>query len=779
MKTQPFSTKLILFIFLHLPVIAISQVSELTNTPATAGDYLGWDNSSTQALTIKNEANQPINFHTNTGVGGTGNIRMTITGAGRVGIGTIAPSNPFSATLIQYSTGTASQATTTITGTGTTFTTAMVGSQFVFADGTSAGTITAFNSTTSLTVSTSQTVASQAYQISFTGLQVAATGNVGIGTTTPAHRLDVTGDINIATDQVYRINGVIMLGDKSFASPRNIFVGQLAGNNIQAAGTTNTRGNTCVGANTGQSLTANSSDAIYNTLIGAVAGNDMTTGGFNTIVGHAAGEHLTQGINNLFAGSYAGHDLTTSANNNSNVILGANAGSTATPVITTATALTLVGFNAEATNNLTNACAIGANAYVTASNALILGSINGTNGATANTNVGIGTTAPTSRLHVVNNAENITGYFDCTRAAMTDIIKAVYNQTSTGSIDGIDVSLTSSASSGTYTNAGVRSSVACSSTNHTNIGVYGYGTGDGNTKNYGGYFEGLSNAVAATTNYGVYAKATGGVNNYGIYAVATGTQSVTNCAGYFSGDAHSSTGFYGPSDETLKQNIQPFTNGLSILAQLNPKSFEFRTSEYPQMNLPENTSYGLIAQELQSVIPSLVDSFVHPVELDSNGIQLSPEVSFIGVNYAGLVPFLIAAIKEQQLQIQDLNNRITSCCGPGIQEFQVPDNGNNQPSTINHQQLASVARDLPVLSQNQPNPFSEKTLIRFYIPKSTKDAAIKVFDNTGSVYRLFSITGEGPGTIELEANSLAAGNYYYSLLIGGNVIDTKTMVITK
>jgi hypothetical protein len=47
--------------------------------------------------------------------------------------------------------------------------------------------------------------------------------------------------------------------------------------------------------------------------------------------------------------------------------------------------------------------AIGANALVTNSNSLVLGSINGVNLATADTNVGIGTTAPEQRLHINGN----------------------------------------------------------------------------------------------------------------------------------------------------------------------------------------------------------------------------------------------------------------------------------------------------------------------------------------------------------------------------------------
>jgi hypothetical protein len=63
-----------------------------------------------------------------------------------------------------YSTGTVSQSTTTVTGSGTTFTSAMVGMQIQFGSG-EVATITAFGSTTSLTVSPSQTVASTVYKI--------------------------------------------------------------------------------------------------------------------------------------------------------------------------------------------------------------------------------------------------------------------------------------------------------------------------------------------------------------------------------------------------------------------------------------------------------------------------------------------------------------------------------------------------------------------------------------------------------------------------------------
>jgi hypothetical protein len=78
-----------------------------------------------------------------------------------------------------YTTGTASQSITTVTGSGTTWTSSMVGSMLVFANGISAGEITAFGSATSLTVSTSQTVSSQNYSIYPVSLVAAGGGGGG------------------------------------------------------------------------------------------------------------------------------------------------------------------------------------------------------------------------------------------------------------------------------------------------------------------------------------------------------------------------------------------------------------------------------------------------------------------------------------------------------------------------------------------------------------------------------------------------------------------------
>jgi hypothetical protein len=134
---------------------------------------------------------------------GGSNIRFTYQGteyarmnsSGNWGFGIINPPAMHSICPAQYSTGTASQSGSTVTGSGTSWTSAMVGSVLTFANGTSAGTITAVGGSTSLTVSTSQTVTSQVYTINYAGLNVTSTGKVGLGVTAPTVPCDVNGAI--------------------------------------------------------------------------------------------------------------------------------------------------------------------------------------------------------------------------------------------------------------------------------------------------------------------------------------------------------------------------------------------------------------------------------------------------------------------------------------------------------------------------------------------------------------------------------------------------------
>jgi trimeric autotransporter adhesin len=138
----------------------------------------------------------------------------------------------------------------------------------------------------------------------------------------------------------------------------------------------------------------------------------LTDGSGNTAAGNASLAALANGEFNTTMGAGAFVLLTSG---NSNVGIGFRAG------LSTASGsdLTLIGTNSEAVSGLTNATALGSRARVDQNNSLVLGSINGVNGATSDTRVGIGTTAPDAALDVVHHVGlGFTGSF--TRFASGD-----------------------------------------------------------------------------------------------------------------------------------------------------------------------------------------------------------------------------------------------------------------------------------------------------------------------------------------------------------------------
>jgi hypothetical protein len=131
---------------------------------------------------------------------------------------------------------------------------------------------------------------------------------------------------------------------------------------------------------------------------GAGISQDLTAFRNNVFVGFQAGSATETGIRNVAVGSGA---LSQNIDGSSNTALRSNAMST----LTTGDYNTAIGYGAKVGDGLTNATAIGAFAFAGQSDTVVIGSIQGVNGATATANVGIGTTTPMNRLHVVSTAD--------------------------------------------------------------------------------------------------------------------------------------------------------------------------------------------------------------------------------------------------------------------------------------------------------------------------------------------------------------------------------------
>lgn len=406
----------------------------------------------------------------------------------------------------------------------------------------------------------------------------------------------------------------------------------------------------------------------------------------------------------------------------------------------------------------------------------------------ASGNVGIGTANPVDRLHV----EGIGLFTQGISASNGGIIG--YNTGGVGLY-------------GEGTTYGVyavgRNFGVLGSSNSGGHGVDGWSSylgvyGNGGT--YGVYGAGGTYGVyGAGSAYGVYGNNTNGIgvvgnstnylggyfysaNSYGIRA-ATGLSS-KNWAGVFDGNVLS-FGSYQTSDKNLKKNIEDFTDALSIINKLKPRSYEFRREgKLASLNLPQGKHYGLIAQDLEEVLPDLVKEVendlppnvepkpVLPDEPNGKDVTLpapsketgspaaqlekSGKMNVKAVNYIELIPILIKALQEQQQQINELKQ---------------------MRSKATQAQNTSASADIGMLGQNSPNPVRDATNIQFGLPQGSNNAQLVITDHLGRVVKSMQLIASG--TVNVDVSGLGNGVYNYSLVIDNKVLQTRKMMVVK
>lgn len=424
-------------------------------------------------------------------------------------------------------------------------------------------------------------------------------GNLGIAVNSPTERLHVSGNglftgnavaegtlsgSVVNSGSIFTIGGTRVLMVTGPSPSQNVFVGVDAGN-------TNTTGtlNSFVGTQAGLSTAGGQ----QNSFFGGLAGKNNASGNGNSYFGVGAGSAFIAGDNNSFFGigsGTGGNPISGSGNS----FFGSGAGLSRTSGDNNS----LFGTASNASSGISNATAIGYRAFVALDNSVVLGSIAGVNGATVNTNVGIGLINPTHKLHLVDAGN--AGLRVQTNSAGGTV--ASFGGNGAFDVDGFGMpgGRLRAAEDGTVT-----------------IGVTGVG---GNLTVFGNT---LLNTLTIANGLTLNVLGTAGPTPLCRNALGQ----VATCS----------------SSVRYKEKIDPFSPGFEILHRLRPVTFNWKADNKKDI--------GLVAEEVAEVEPLLVT-------YNENGEVEGVKYDRLGVLLINVVKEQQQRIADQNAQIRALDKQV-------------------------------------------------------------------------------------------------------------------------
>ncbi len=220
---------------------------------------------------------------------------------------------------------------------------------------------------------------------------------------------------------------------------------------------------------------------------------------------------------------------------------------------------------------------------------------------------------------------------------------------------------------------------------------------------------------------------------------------------YGNGQAYS-YGWNTISDSTLKENVGNIQNALNKVLCLQGVTYNLKPNSKEVASVKPLNQIGLIAQAVERVVPEVVTT-------NSDGIKT--------IAYSNLVGLLIEAIKQEDGKVNALQHKLDSCIAINKQT------GANFNKALN--EAEGDARLYPCASC----PVSSDATFQCYIPSKSKTANLLVFDMNGALKKTIPINGKEKQYVSVGGGELLAGMYYYSLMVDGNEIDTRKIILTQ
>jgi hypothetical protein len=228
----------------------------------------------------------------------------------------------------------------------------------------------------------------------------------------------------------------------------------------------------------------------------------------------------------------------------------------------------------------------------------------------------------------------------------------------------------------------------------------------------------------------------------------------------------SSVGYATTSDTRLKSNISETNFGIADIMKIQVRDYDYNDDKMG------NRQTGFLAQQLYTVFPNAVAK-------GGDDAKTQPWM----VDYGRMTPLVIKGMQDQQNSINALQELLASKVEELAEiKIQLKDMQDCLQSICNNsssERTGISEVSVSSLQQNQPNPFSQTTVINYNLSNKDSRGMVLIRDTNGNLMKSINVNGSGKGQVTVNANELSQGTYTYTLVIEGKSIDTKLMVITK
>jgi len=252
------------------------------------------------------------------------------------------------------------------------------------------------------------------------------------------------------------------------------------------------------------------------------------------------------------------------------------------------------------------------------------------------------------------------------------------------------------------------------------------------------------------------------------------------------------------SDGRFKTNVTENVQGLNFIKKLRPVTYNLNTKtldDYVIQNMPDSVKMMHKAGMDFTASTNIIHSGFIAQEVEQAGKDVGFTSSIVSapsnrndlyaLSYAEFVVPLVKAVQELAGTVDSLKQALSTCCnaqGAGNRTINPGANNNNAGQTTTGNNQLPVNGDQTTsarLYQNIPNPFTQTTVVKCFIPPSSQSASLLVFDLNGSLKKTIAINSKGEVNTTINGRELVSGMYYYTLLIDGQEVDTKKMILTE